>query len=74
MGYFVIQGEAVETLKKMDASSVDLIFADPPYNLQLSETPLYRPDQTLFEGTRDDWDSFPDQESYLKFCEQWLIE
>lgn len=70
----LIKGDVVETLKTLETASIDLIFADPPYNLQLSDTKLYRPDQTLFDGTRDDWDSFPDQESYLKFCESWLAE
>lgn len=70
----LIQGDNVETLKSIEEQSVDLIFADPPYNLQLSQEHLYRPDQSLFGGTRDAWDSFPDLAAYTDFSEEWLKE
>ena len=43
----IIQGNSLDILKKIPDKSIDLVFADPPYNLQLSDT-LYRPDQTLW--------------------------
>ena len=55
----IIHGDSLKILKTIQAKSVDLIFADPPYNLQLKDT-LYRPDQTTVEAVTDDWDKFDD--------------
>ena len=57
----VIHGDCIGELKKLPSASVDLVFADPPYNLQLRDT-LYRPDQTTVEAVTNDWDKFD------KFC------
>ena len=62
----ILQGNSLDILKKIPDKSVDLVFADPPYNLQLSDT-LYRPDQTTVEAVTNDWDKFDTYASYDKF-------
>lgn len=69
----IIQGDCVETLKQMPDASIDLIFADPPYNLQL-EDDLIRYEGTKFDGVDDEWDKFPTLEAYADFCTQWISE
>jgi len=58
-------------MEKLAPASVDLIFADPPYNLQL-EGALSRPDQSLVDGVDDDWDKFADFAAYDAFTRGWL--
>ena len=53
----IILGDSIQEMKKLKDHSVDFIFADPPYNLQLKDT-LYRPDQTTVEAVTQDWDKF----------------
>ncbi len=53
----IVQGDSLELLKKIPDNSIDLVFADPPYNLQLKDT-LYRPDQTAVEAVTNNWDKF----------------
>ena len=55
----------------MAPESVDLVFADPPYNLQLANR-LTRPDQSLVAGVDDDWDKFADFAEYDAFTRDWL--
>jgi site-specific DNA-methyltransferase (adenine-specific)/modification methylase len=69
----IIQGNCIEVLKTMPAKSVNLIFADPPYNLQL-QNELLRPNQTVVDGVDDEWDQFADFSAYDRFTEQWLAE
>jgi modification methylase len=69
----IIQGECIEVLKTFPDESVDLIFADPPYNLQLNQE-LWRPNLTLVDAVDDDWDQFPDFDSYDQFSQAWLVE
>jgi len=69
----IYQGDAIELLKKLPENSIDLIFADPPYNLQLNGE-LYRPNQTKVDAVDDDWDKFASMEEYDKFTYQWLKE
>ena len=69
----IINGDSLELLKKIPDKSVDLVFADPPYNLQLKDT-LYRPDQTAVEAVTNDWDQFDNYEAYDKFSMDWLKE
>jgi site-specific DNA-methyltransferase (adenine-specific)/modification methylase len=57
----------------MPDNSVDLIFADPPYNLQLNGE-LYRPNQTKVDAVNDEWDKFDSMQAYDDFCKQWLSE
>ncbi len=56
----------------LPASSVDMVFADPPYNLQLSSGELLRPDQSKVDGVDDDWDKFDDFARYDAFTRAWL--
>jgi len=69
----VIQGDCVEELKKLSDNSIDLIFADPPYNMQL-ENALYRPNNTKVDGVDDEWDKFGSFSEYDDFCTAWLKE
>lgn len=67
----VIHGDCVEILTQMPAESVDMIFADPPYNLQLQEE-LWRPNLTKVDAVDDEWDQFGSFEVYDTFCTRWL--
>lgn len=69
----IIQGNCIEVLKTFPAQSIDLIFADPPYNLQLRNE-LRRPNQTVVDGVDDEWDQFADFAEYDTFTEAWLRE
>ena len=69
----ITQGDSLDLLKKIPDKSIDLIFADPPYNLQLRET-LYRPDQTTVEAVTNDWDKFDTYQAYDEFSLTWLQE
>jgi len=68
----VIVGDSVEVLNSLPAKSVDLVFADPPYNLQLSKE-LYRPNMTRVDGVDDPWDQFESLEEYDAFTRAWLL-
>jgi len=67
------QGDCIELLKQLPNDSIDLIFADPPYNLQLSGE-LYRPNQTKVDAVTDEWDKFDSKEDYDRFTTLWLKE
>jgi site-specific DNA-methyltransferase (adenine-specific)/modification methylase len=69
----ILQGDCIEVMKNLPDKSVDLIFADPPYNLQLKNE-LYRPNQTKVDGVFDEWDKFDSMQEYDKFTEAWLTE
>jgi DNA modification methylase len=69
----IIHGDCLEELKKIPNQSIDLIFADPPYNMQLKKE-LYRPNNTKVEGVNDAWDKFESFEEYDAFCIGWLKE
>jgi site-specific DNA-methyltransferase (adenine-specific)/modification methylase len=69
----IICGDCIEELKKFPDESVDLVFADPPYNLQL-QGKLYRPNQTKVDAVNDEWDKFNSFADYDDFCIQWLKE
>jgi DNA modification methylase len=69
----IINGDCIEELIKFPDSSVDLIFADPPYNMQL-ENVLYRPNNTKVNGVDDHWDKFDSFSDYDNFCMAWLKE
>ena len=68
-----ILGDSLIELKKLKDHSVDMVFCDPPYNLQLSKT-LYRPDATKVSGVNDDWDKFNNFQDYDIFTKIWLSE
>ncbi len=67
----IYQGDCREILQMFPERSVDLIFADPPYNLQLRQ-PLWRPDMTLVDAVDDAWDQFADFAAYDRFTREWL--
>ena len=67
----IIKGDCAEVLKDLPENSVDLIFADPPYNLQL-QGELYRPNQTRVNGVDDKWDQFSSFAEYDQFTDDWL--
>ena len=67
----IIVGDCVNVMGEMPAESVDLIFADPPYNLQLSGD-LLRPNNTKVDGVDQDWDRFEDFAAYDRFTRGWL--
>jgi modification methylase len=69
----IIEGDCIEAMAAMRAGSVDLVFADPPYNMQLGGA-LTRPDQSLVDGVDDEWDKFADFASYDAFARAWLSE
>lgn len=69
----IILGDSIETLKTLPDQSIDLIFVDPPYNLQLKQE-LWRPNQTLVDAVDDGWDQFSDFKRYDQFSLGWLIE
>ncbi|GHV21035.1 modification methylase CcrMI [Spirochaetia bacterium] len=69
----IIHGDCIEKLKTIPDSSVDLIFADPPYNMQLKSV-LYRPNNTKVDGVDDQWDKFASFKEYDDFCIAWLTE
>src|ERR1700690_4666188 len=67
----IINGECVKILDSLPEKSVDLIFADPPYNLQLQNT-LWRPNMTKVDAVNDKWDQFTDFKAYDDFSINWL--
>jgi DNA modification methylase len=67
----VQHGDCRDLLARLPAHSVDLIFADPPYNLQLKGE-LWRPDSSHVDAVNDDWDKFSSFAEYDKFTRQWL--
>ncbi len=69
----IINGDSISELKKLPDKSVDLVFADPPYNLQLAGD-LMRPNNTRVDGVDDDWDKFKSFAVYDAFCRAWLAE
>ena len=68
----IIKGNCVAALEKLPENSVDVIFADPPYNLQL-EGDLHRPDQSKVDAVDDQWDKFSDFAAYDAFTRAWLL-
>ncbi|MDR7031635.1 site-specific DNA-methyltransferase [Mesorhizobium sp. BE184] len=68
----ILKGDCVAALERLPANSVDVIFADPPYNLQLAGD-LHRPDQSRVDAVDDDWDQFESFEAYDAFTRAWLL-
>lgn len=67
----VINADCVEIMDSLEENSVDVVFADPPYNLQLGET-LLRPDNTLVNGVSEEWDNFESMAAYDEYTKRWL--
>jgi modification methylase len=68
----ILIGDCIAMLEKLPAESVDLVFADPPYNLQL-ESALLRPDHSRVDAVDDDWDKFDNFAAYDAFTRAWLL-
>jgi modification methylase len=69
----ILHGDCLTELAKLPDRSVDLVFADPPYNLQLGGD-LLRPDNSKVDAVDDDWDRFESFEAYDAFTRAWLKE
>ncbi len=69
----ILIGDCIEQLKSLPDRSVDLVFADPPYNLQLGGD-LLRPDNSKVDAVDDEWDQFESFAAYDKFTREWLAE
>ncbi len=69
----ILQGDCITVMRSLPEKSIDLIFADPPYNLQLGEG-LRRPDDSLVDGVDEAWDRFESFAAYDQFTRAWLIE
>ncbi len=69
----ILLGEAVRMMRMLPSGSIDCVFADPPYNLQLRGE-LRRPDDSLVDGVDEEWDRFDDFAAYDAFCREWLGE
>ena len=72
-GDYIVVGDCLDELRRLPAKSVDLVFADPPYNLQL-EGELLRPNNTRVDGVDDAWDKFASFADYDAFSRAWLTE
>ena len=69
----LLTGDCIKEMSKIKDNSIDMIFADPPYNLQLSKA-LFRPDQTNVKGVNHSWDKFNSFEAYDEFTTKWLYQ
>ena len=67
----ILVGDCIDAMNAMPAGSVDLVFADPPYNLQLRGS-LFRPDHSAVDGVDEDWDKFTGLALYDRFTRDWL--
>jgi DNA modification methylase len=67
----IIFGNCIEIIAQLPEKSVDVVFADPPYNLQLKQD-LWRPNRTQVKAVTDDWDKFANYEEYDHFTNAWL--
>jgi modification methylase len=67
----IFAGDCVDVMNSLPEKSVDVIFADPPYNMQLGGE-LHRPDHSKVDAVTDDWDKFDSAQQYEEFTAQWL--
>ncbi len=68
----ILKGDCVAALERLPEKSVDVIFADPPYNLQL-DGDLHRPDQSKVDAVNDHWDQFESFQAYDAFTRAWML-
>ena len=68
----IIHGDAVQRMNELPDNSIDLIFADPPYNMQIKGD-LWRPDFSKVDGVDDEWDKFENYKAYDSFTIEWII-
>ena len=69
----IIKGNCIDSMISLPDNSIDVIFADPPYNLQLKNI-LSRPDSSKVNGVTEDWDRFKSFEDYDQFTKGWMSE
>ena len=69
----IVNGNSLKELKKIPDKTFDLVFADPPYNMQIGNK-LKRPDDSKVDGVNDNWDKFKSFEEYDNFSKSWLIQ
>jgi len=69
----ILPGDCIEAMRSLPSASVDLVFADPPYNLQLGGD-LNRPDGSHVDAVTDEWDKFDSFAAYDRFTRDWLAE
>ncbi|WP_275402018.1 site-specific DNA-methyltransferase [Sphingomonas ginkgonis] len=69
----ILMGDCITEMARLPAKSVDMIFADPPYNLQLGGE-LFRPEGGRVDACDDDWDKFDSLAAYDDFTREWLAE
>ncbi|MEM6479864.1 MAG: site-specific DNA-methyltransferase, partial [Pseudomonadota bacterium] len=67
----ILMGDCIDTMRALPEASIDLIFADPPYNLQLKQE-LHRPDASRVDAVTNDWDKFSSFAAYDHFTQDWL--
>ncbi len=67
----IMSGDCIDVMNSLPEASVDLIFADPPYNLQLKGN-LHRPDNSMVDAVDNDWDQFDSFRAYDEFTKAWL--
>lgn len=68
----IINADSIEIMNQMEENSVDMIFADPPYNMQLGDA-LIRPDNTHVDGVYEEWDSFESMAAYDDYTKRWML-
>ncbi|MCL1935420.1 MAG: site-specific DNA-methyltransferase [Defluviitaleaceae bacterium] len=66
-------GDNLEILKTISNESIDMIFADPPYNMQ-TDGELIRVEGTTFKGVNDDWDKYNSYNDFLEYTKNWILE
>ena len=69
----IYRGDTINVLRGLPSESVDVVFADPPYNLQLKNE-LSRPDSSTVSAVNDEWDQFESFQKYDQFTLNWLSE
>ncbi|MEM1302422.1 MAG: site-specific DNA-methyltransferase [Pseudomonadota bacterium] len=69
----ILAGDCIDMMRRLPDASIDMIFADPPYNLQLKGD-LHRPDNSRVDAVDDHWDQFSSFAAYDKFTKAWLKE
>ena len=69
----ILMGDCIDEMARLPDKSVDMIFADPPYNLQLGGD-LFRPEGSQVDAVDDDWDKFDSFADYDDFTRAWLAE
>src|SRR5262245_1136928 len=67
----ILHGDCIDVMKQIPDASIDLIFSEQPYNLQLQNA-LWRPNMTRVDAVTDEWDKFDDFAAYDAFTRDWL--